>query len=99
MKKEKKYEYIPLCMLGYTFTLPADKIVFNRLGNVETLTFNGTGWIYETGKKVKVSISDHAELDAILLGWYTAFDGAHSTVSIKVRTHNRGELTWVQYKN
>ncbi len=94
----KKFEYVPLCMLGYTFTLPADKIVFNRLGNEEILTFTGSGWIYQTGK-VRVSISDHVELDAILLGWYTAFDGAHSTVTIKVRTHNKNEITWVMYKN
>jgi hypothetical protein len=98
MRKEKKYEYIPLCMMGYTFTLPADKIIFDRLGNVESLTFTGDGWIYQTGK-VRVSISEHAEMDAILLGWYTDFDAAHSTVTIKVRTHNKNEITWVQYKN
>lgn len=98
MKKEKRFEYVPLCMLGYTFTLPADKIIFNRLGNVETLTFTGAGWIYQTGKVI-VSITDHSELDAILLGWYTDFDAAHNTVTIKVRTHNKNEITWVMYKN
>lgn len=95
---KKKFEYVPLCMLGYTFTLPADKIIFNRLGNVEVLTFNGTGWIYQTGK-VEITISDHSEMDAILLGWYSEFDAAHGTVSIKIRTHDRDETTWVQYKN
>ena len=96
--RQKKFEFVPLCMLGYTFTLPADKIVFNRLGVVETLTFVGTHWVYQTGN-VKVSISDHSEMDAILLGWYTAFDGAHASVTIKVRTCVDKEYTWVQYKN
>ncbi|MBO4735982.1 MAG: hypothetical protein J5614_06260 [Paludibacteraceae bacterium] len=96
--KNRKFEFVPLCMLGYTFTLPADKILFNRLGEVETLTFTGTHWVYQTGK-VNVPISDHSEMDAILLGWYTAFDGAHASVTIKVRTYVDKEYTWVQYKN
>lgn len=94
----KRFEYVPLCMLGYTFTLPADKIVFNRLGAVETLTFVGTHWVYQTGN-VRVSISDHSEMDAILLGWYTDFDGGHASVTIKVRIRVDSDWTWVQYKN
>lgn len=99
MKDKKKYEYIPLVLLGCTFTLKGDMIIFNRMGNIEQLVLLNDGWHFRTGKIDQ--LIDHTEMDVILLGWFTQFDTIRGAVTLKIRTYCDcdHEYSWVRYKN
>lgn len=94
-----KASFIPMHLLGSTFTLRGDFIEFNRAGNRETIFLCDTGWVFATGKK-RVHISNE-DMDTILVGWFTQFD--HSTngyckISVRMVDAN-GNPTWVTYRN
>ena len=98
---KKKYEYIPLCLLGATFTIPGDMIRFKYgSGILEELQFINGEWVYHFSKNRK-SIVDHSTMDDILIGWYTSFDhSSNGWCTIEVRMFDEdGDSTWVTYKN
>ena len=96
-KQRKNYEYIPVCLLGYSFTLPGNCIVFKRCGVVERLELFDSGWVYSAGR-VREAV-DMSTMDAILLGWYTQYDQAHGCVVIQLHTFRDGTWSWVQYRH
>lgn len=98
MKETKtKYQHIPICLMGYAFTLPGNAIIFKRCGAVERLELFEEGWVYTAGR-VRQRV-DMTEMDAILLGWYAQYDHAHGCVVIQVHTFRNKEWSWVQYRN
>lgn len=97
---KKKYEYIPICLLGATFTIPGDMIRFKCGSEIEELRFINGEWVYHFSKNRK-SVVDHSTMDAILIGWYTSFDNSSNgwcTIDVRM-IDEEGDSTWVTYKN
>lgn len=96
----KNREFIPMSLLGLTFTILGDVVEFHFAGKVETLRLVNGEWVYTVGKKkIRVTRDD---MDLILIGWFTQFDHySNGICQIKVRSVGDapGEYTWCMWRD
>lgn len=92
---------IPISIMGFTTVIRGTRIIFKNGAINERLDYCKNQWVYTsgTGSRIRV-IVDTAEMDAILVGWFTQFD--HSTNGmclISIRAFRDGDITEIQYRN
>lgn len=101
MKNKETLEipFIPVSIMGMTCVIRGNRITFINGSIRERMDFCNGNWVYTNGERIRV-IVDTAEMDAILIGWYTQFDHSGTGLCvISIRALRDGDITEITYRN